>query len=412
MGRAPIPYHLFVDNFYSIIYHISTLSKKELFRIKKTKTWAIFLTVILIFASASTVTVFSASSTSNWLTDVDEITNYAYSFAVVGDTQILLRYHPKKYTEMYDWITNNVEEKKIKYVIGLGDITDADTDTEWKLANATLKKLGETVPYSLVRGNHDGKTKYKKYFPYSEFGETVDGSYDNTMLNTYKKFTVGSVKYMLVNLDVSASDPVLNWANAITTHVYMNHNGLLIPKSSAYGANGGEEMWDKLVCKHENIVMVLCGHVSYSHIATTEMVGDNGNIITQIMIDPQGVDNDLGGVGLVAMLYFSEDGKKLDVRYYSTALNRYYSAKSQFSTTLDLACEEYDDPNKQLGDVELPIISKKPTAANPTPPIIIYNNNNNAYVSNNLSSVWWYVIPLCVIWVASVSIFIYIRKKR
>ena len=303
----------------------------------------------------------------SWAANPPEIEEYEYSFAVVGDTQILVRDTPEKFEDLYDWIINNVESKKIEYVIGLGDITDQDTNREWGKAREQILRLNDVVPYTIVRGNHDSKSKYKNYFKYSEFGSvTSDGSFDDTMLNTYKKFEIGGNKYMLLNLDVGMdykqadADKVLEWANQlvaenadynviITTHIYLDGKGELVKQSEnpeRYGFYGGEEIWDKLVRKHANICMVLSGHVDADHIGFSQKKGDNGNTVTQFMIDPQGVDGELGGIGMVAMFYFSNHGRQLDIRYYSTAYDKYFSPKSQISCKLDLLDVEYpeDDP--------------------------------------------------------------------
>ena len=63
-----------------------------------------------------------------WVEDVEAPADYAYSFAVVGDTQILNRYSPQYMTNIYDWLVDNADANKLKFVMGLGDITDADTD--------------------------------------------------------------------------------------------------------------------------------------------------------------------------------------------------------------------------------------------------------------------------------------------
>ena len=293
-------------------------------------------------------------SNNHWV-EKEAAKDYAYSFAVVGDTQILNQYYQNQLVGLYSWIESNVESKKIEYVIGLGDITDKDQVSEWTLAKNMLKKLNGKVNYSVVRGNHDTVEKFNKYFPYSEYGSTVSGSFDGTMLNTYHKFTVGDIKYMLVNLDMGPSDAVLDWANKIisenpdhnviiATHVYLYHDGTTLdandnaPASKCGGINDGDDLWSKLVKKHKNIVLVLSGHDPCDQIITTQTKGENGNVVTQMLIDPQTTDRNYGGLGLVAMLYFSEDGSQVEVEYISTAKNAYFMEENQF--TVELAVVE------------------------------------------------------------------------
>lgn len=300
----------------------------------------------------------------SWAVTPPEVEEYDYSFAILGDTQKLLVNWPDRYEKLYDWVINNVESKKIEYVIGLGDITDADTIKEWGKAREQIMRLNNVVPYTIVRGNHDSKSKYTNYFKYSEFGSvTSDGSFNDTMLNTYKKFEIGGNKFMLLNLDVGMdykkadADKVLEWANQIvaenadynviiTTHIYLDGKGELVKQSEntdRYGFYGGEEIWDKLVRKHANICMVLSGHVDADHIGFSQKKGDNGNTVTQFMIDPQGIDDDFGGLGMVAMFYFNNHGKQLDVRYYSVLEDKYFSPKSQISCKIQLLDVEYPE---------------------------------------------------------------------
>ena len=104
-----------------------------------------------------------------------------------------------------------------------------------------------------------------------------------------------------------------------------------------YGCqNNGQDLWDKLLSKHKNIVMLLCGHSPTDNIYYRQKEGIHGNKVTEILIDPQTTDKTYDGTGLVAMFYFSEDGKQLEVQYYSTAKDAYFKTNNQFTLTLDV----------------------------------------------------------------------------
>ena len=192
------------------------------------------------------------------------------------------------------------------------------------------------------------------------------------MTSTYKKFKVGDVKYLALNLEIGPHDNVLEWANKIvednpdynvivSTHAYLNNDGKTLdaanPESPSnyggdyyIGSNNGDDIWNKLIKKHRNIVLVLSGHIESPDIVMTKAQGDNGNTVTQMLINPQGVDMDtvgIGSVGMVAMLYFSQDGKGVDVEWYSTIQDKYLSNKSCFHTDLDLI-----DPVPDVSEVK------------------------------------------------------------
>ena len=298
---------------------------------------------------------YNAKLYKSYFTDKAPLAEYAYSFAVLGDTQILAESYPDKFTALYDWVLGNVESKKIKFVMGLGDITNSSTAAEWELAKANITRMNGVVPYSLVRGNHDGESAMMKYFPLADYKDTLGGYYKTNIFNSWQELVVGEVKYLIFTLDYGAQDAVLAWADEIisahpehnviiTTHAYFFRDGTTLdagdvvpPSNKGSQYNNGDHMWDKLIKKHENIVLVLSGHDPCDNIVYAQDKGVNGNLVTQMLIDPQGVDKAQGGVGLVCMLYFSADGKTMQVEYYSTDKKAYFLENSQFTLTLDLA---------------------------------------------------------------------------
>lgn len=283
-----------------------------------------------------------------WIDQKELVDEYDYSMVIVGDTQILNYKYPDKYAEIYDWLLNNVESKKIKYVMGLGDITDKDTDEEWERAVKQMARLDGVVPYSLVRGNHDSSTKMNKYFNTLPYINSFNGRYNANVESTWRKINIDDVNYLIFTLQFGPSDEELKWASKIieahpehnviiTTHAYSAPNGYIMPDgllsnagSSVYGgANGSKQIWEKLVSKHKNISMIISGHVTDDGMTVTQVKGDNGNVVSQILCNPQEVDEYEGAAGLVTVLYFSEGGKKIQAECISTVREKYYLTSNQ-----------------------------------------------------------------------------------
>ena len=275
--------------------------------------------------------------------------NYAYSFAVVGDPQIITESYPDKVHYIYDWILENKESKNIQFAFNLGDSTNIGATAEWQLISSQIKRLDDIIPYSIIRGNHDDILNYDTYFKYQDYADTLSGTFDGTMKNTYQKFSIGNIKYMVVALDLGASDAVLGWADRlislhgdynviVTTHAYLKANGqYLTGTKTRYGAyNDGDEIFDKLIKKHENIVMTLCGHDPHDYVLQKQSTGENGNVIQELLVNPQGLDKANGANGLVAMLYFSADGKTVDVEYYNTITGEEHLPDNAFSFELNV----------------------------------------------------------------------------
>ena len=304
---------------------------------------------------------YDAKIKKSYFTEKAPLADYAYSFAVLGDTQILAESYPDKYTALYDWVLGNVESKKIKFVLGLGDITNSSTVAEWQLAKQNITRMNGVVPYSLVRGNHDTEASMMKFFPISDYKDKLGGFYNSkNIFNSWQELTVGEIKYLIFTLDYGATDAVLKWAEEIivahpehnviiTTHAYLFRDGTTLdsgdvvpPSKKGAQYNDGDEMWDKLIKKHENIVLVLSGHDPCDYVVAAQDKGVNGNVVTQILVDPQGVDKAQGGVGMVTMLYFSADGKTMQVETYSTDKKAFFLEENQFTLTLDLAGDKIE----------------------------------------------------------------------
>lgn len=322
---------------------------------------------------------------SPWIDKEERDPNsYDYSIAVVGDTQNLTYYYPSALTTLYDWIVANAESKKIGFVMGLGDINEKNSDSEWAISSAEIEKLRDAgIVQSLVcGGNHDTVPQFNKYLPYTEYvsayeGKVVYGFYDNgsgeySLANAYQLITIGETKYMFLTLEWAPKSEHVSWANEviaahpeynviISTHAYLAEDGTRFntwhhatPDSTGRGASyNGEELWNDLIRKHENIVMAIGGHDSCDFVIKSEAYGDHGNRVVQLLINPQHTDLIQKGTGMVAMLYFSEGGKKVDLEYYSTVQNKHYREENQFSfemPTVSVEAQNISQITVSLGD--------------------------------------------------------------
>ena len=317
--------------------------------------------IVLVAAVMACVTLFSfsTSAASKWLADekLPSMGEYDYSFVFIGDTQILTmldagntnkeegslpsEWKNQNYMNtLYQWIVDNKEEKKIEYVVGLGDITEnISRDNEWAIANKAITKLNGVVPYSMARGNHDGGAKFKEYIVDKNPGYTdqfVD-TFGFEKLNTAATLSVAGVDYLFVTINCDPTDNELKWAGdtiakypnhrvILSTHYYLSNSGKIATDvSSLKGPNCGQDIWDKLVSKHENIFMVVCGHVGVDTIIQSKLKRESGSIVYQFLINPQGLDFSEAPTGLVAIFYFNETNATFSMEYYSTVQDKYRS---------------------------------------------------------------------------------------
>ncbi len=304
---------------------------------------------------------FNYQKEPGWTTDGGYTGPYDFAFAVIGDTQKVTRYYPKKLPIIYQWIVDNAVAKKFKFCIGLGDMTDTNKDWEWEAVKNAVTLMDGIVPYSVVRGNHDGKDNFKNAFPIYEYRGDVTGTMEGNLLNSYRKLEINGTKFLVLCLDLAYTELQIKWANEIceanpdynviiVTHIYLGDNGTPAGIDAVkYGAKIQPwDVTDMLITKHRNIVMVISGHVPVDDIVVSAIKGQNGNTIRQVLVDPQELDLD-SPTGLVANFYFSQNGKKVNIDYYSTIKNKYREG-GYHSFFLDLVPGSYIEVTKAPAD--------------------------------------------------------------
>ena len=311
-----------------------------------------------------------------------------YSIVIIPDQQVMTYYYPEKLTNMYEWIADQIEPENVQMVLNLGDMTETNSNSDWTRAKAAYDIIAGKVPFMFVPGNHDyeggganqsssrDSANMNTYFPLSMFREmeTYGGAYSedkgiaDDSSNTWQTFEVNGNKYLLVALEFGPRDSVLAWAGdviaahpdhqtIILTHGYLDGDASHLTGSGAPSSykfthsetdpcNDGDGVWDKLVSKHENIVMVLSGHIGVDNVVTNTRIGDNGNEVKEFLIDGQWLDRDLDGVGLVAMMNFSNNGQTVEFTYYCTDKGKYMNTVNQFTFTLPA------QENRVTADVE------------------------------------------------------------
>lgn len=303
-----------------------------------------------------------------------------FSVIVMGDQQTAVEYHSEFVAESYDYITANAAAMNLKMFINVGDIVDDVDFLSWRqpsgnprtevnfhpgkmtsyemqlefAKNQMLKLVNNGIPSAFVYGNHDYadmaesyriKDDINRYFDISNyegksyFGETL---YNDLEAATYY-FEANGTEYMTITLGCYPTDDILAWANEkvsanadkkviVATHAYID--GLTRDLTDE-----GRKIWNDFAKKHENIVMVVSGHECTEDSTVIKKVdfGDNGNAVTQFMINAQ--IEEFGGSGLFAQLIFRKSGE-IDFVYYSPYVANHYGKgyfmdENQFSFDLN-----------------------------------------------------------------------------
>lgn len=282
-----------------------------------------------------------------------------FTLAVLPDTQIYAWKYPDIYTKQTQWIADNAKKFNMAYVLHVGDITQHNTNSQWKIAAQAHALMNGVVPCAITTGNHDlgpgGKansrdTEFTRYFPLAGFKKlpTFGGVYDKEpdhTENSYHLFEAGGRKWLILALEFGPRNDVLRWANEIAdkypdrsailvTHAYLRPDNsrfdrdiIMVVKEKKKnkgldnyslskdprGFNDGEDIWKKLVSLHKNFVLVVSGHVCVT--GRLESKGVHGNNVMQMVVDYQ--NQKLGGEGYMRLLQFHPDGKTVTVNDYS-----------------------------------------------------------------------------------------------
>ncbi len=293
----------------------------------------------------------------------------SFEFVVVPDTQTYVEEFPEVYMKQMAWIAN--EGKRFAFMLHVGDITQNNSDVEWTLAQKGISLLNGKVPYMLALGNHDMGSKAgafadtrntalaNRYFPLNDYiknSNTIAVFPENTIDNSCSEFKLLNDNWLIFSLEFGPRNKTIGWVESIikqhpnhkiiiNTHAYLFHdnthldgNDWSLPQNYGVGkltgddaVNDGGQLWEKLVKKHKNILMVFTGHITGSGVGTLVSEGDHGNKVYQMLANYQkGVKTvEKGDSGYLRIIKVDKKAKTISVKTYSPWLNQYKTEPDQ-----------------------------------------------------------------------------------
>lgn len=271
-----------------------------------------------------------------------------FTLAILPDTQGEVNQKPEMLTSQLQWIVDKKDSLNIPFVLHVGDIVDFDNVGHWKTASDCFKLLDNAkMPYVLCLGNHDTEavgensgsaasdvpgathlnlrktTKFNTYFPpirlLGQKGQFEVGKSDNA----WYTFQAGGLDWLVVSLEFCARKEPVEWAGKVVsnhpnhnviilTHYHLNGNGEICENNAGYGDLSPYAIYDMLIKKHPNILMVHSGHTGSSTWRNDR--GDNGNRIYQILTDYQ---HENFGNGYLRLLEVDPAKRTLTGKVYS-----------------------------------------------------------------------------------------------
>jgi len=292
-----------------------------------------------------------------------EIAPGAWTIALLPDTQIYSQNRPGVFSAQTAWLRDNADRYNIRMALHLGDIVNVNSRPEWKAARESMALLDGHIPYAFVPGNHDygpsgnastRDTFLNEYFRYDDYsarpnfgGAMIEGEMDNS----YHFFQAGGYDFIVMCLEWGPRDSTIAWADSIlsqhpdkkailVTHAFMNNNDLRYDHTDtvnpqaynphAYstpgGVNDGQQLWDKLVKKHD-FVLTVNGHVLGDGTGFRTDENDEGQNVHQMLANYQFLAP-FGGNGFLRLLIVNPDGR-VEVKSYSPIYNEFRAEADQ-----------------------------------------------------------------------------------
>ncbi|MCK7590684.1 metallophosphoesterase [Subsaxibacter sp. CAU 1640] len=289
-------------------------------------------------------------------------------FVVLPDTQTYVEEFPEVFLKQMQWISEHSE--RFSFVLHEGDITQNNSEKEWQIAKNGFKLLEGKIPYSLALGNHDMGSAPGKFadtrntywanhfFPYMDYASQSNAIAtfpEETIDNTCSEFDINGQKWLVFSLEFGPRNKTVAWANdiimkhqshkiIINTHAYLFHDNTLLdgndwalPQNYGVGkltgddrVNDGAGLWESLVKKHKNIIMVFTGHITGSGVGQLINKGDHGNLVYQMLANYQkqikGVEK--GDSGYLRIIKVDTKNKSISVKTYSPWLDRFRTEPS------------------------------------------------------------------------------------
>jgi 3',5'-cyclic AMP phosphodiesterase CpdA len=282
-----------------------------------------------------------------------------FCLIVVPDTQRYAAYFPDIFRTQFRWIRDNAAALNAKFVVHVGDIVEEGEDHEWVVADEAFAMIDGVVPYLVVPGNHDvtrdslkagthDSSKFNAVFsPWRFAGRKWYGGHKGvTNDNSFAYFSGGGQQFMVLGLEYGASDETLAWADhlvgnhadnhkvIVVTHCYMYDDDTRLGETDKYSPraahpafNDGEGIWEKLVSRRGNIVMVLSGHVKGDGTGLLISTTRDDTPVLQMLANYQFLEH--GGQGWLRILKFSPTERRLEVFTYSPWLDQSRSEPDQ-----------------------------------------------------------------------------------
>lgn len=261
--------------------------------------------------------------------------SYDATFAWITDTQYYSESYPYIYEFMNQWIVDNSEKYKIKYVMHTGDLVqNPSVVREWIAASNAQKILDDAgMPNGVLAGNHDvlgeeDYTMYYRYFPSSRYENFP--WYGGSYLNNRGHYDIVSIKgqsFIFVYMGWGTiGNNEIAWMNDVLRN---NQDKIAFLAFHGYlDTNGGKgtqarRIYENVVVPNKNVYGVFGGH-NPNAITRINQIDDGDGVIRtvyEMLFNTQYAAK--GGNGFMRLLHLNLGENKIYVNTYSPYIDEY-----------------------------------------------------------------------------------------
>ena len=307
------------------------------------------------------------------------------------------------FTQQTRWSVDQVQganPDNIVFVSHLGDVVSSgDSLTQLNRADTSLSILDggladSIIPWSVLPGNHDyadtgnkntGTDDYLDFFGPARFaGKSWFGGAEASGNNTYQFFEGSGQTYLHLALEWQPTVNVTNgpvrdpspveWAQSIindnpgiptivSTHAYLDDN----PPGQA---SDGEALWNELIRRNDQIIMVLNGHYHSAGVPTNDgeyhqvSFNDFASPVIEVLQDYQ--DYPRGGDGWLRIVTFDPAADTVRFQTYSPVRDEFQTETvaqvgqfaSDFTLPLDFTFDFADPPEPPVEVFETIVVQQ------------------------------------------------------
>lgn len=338
--------------------------------------------------------------TDEGLTSDEQLSDPAdYDFAVshLTDTQYLTEAYPEVYADIVGWVVGSAERRKIAFATHTGDLVqnwvdpdqaEARARHEFEIASRMQSVLDDAgLPNSVLPGNHDSKRGitsdlFNEYFgPERYTGTAWYGGSIAPMDNTanFSTFTAGGARMLMLSLPYAYAEREIAWAEQVVAahpdaNVIISTHEHVTPKTVEHSAgrsnssrwvSHADQLWQRVVSPHRNVIVVLSGHFhGLGSIVTENAGGIPGHTVLESLADYQEFRTHTGerATGFARLLQFDLGGGRVAVDALSSTLGE--------MTSFSYDYEQF-----------LPDNGRDSTASNDRPWRILANGLQNRYTA-------------------------------